>query len=189
MDHEGRRNTRGPHENDGHNRRASSAAPALPPALDSLARFLQAASNFGTEIAFWRSHARLIELRQASAELHSILLSPQVFEMAEPNRTTVLNAFESLLGAVGALKEAVPFRTRVGAIRRSLVPCFQEIFVLHQLTLAVVVRLRLHKTDPDGLPPRAGSLMDLDAKRELAQSLHTAMPFWQKEEWNVYDHL
>lgn len=162
---------------------------ALPAALDSLAQFLRVASVLGTEIAFWRSNARLEKLRQASAELHSILLSPHVFEMPEPDRSTVLSAFESLLEPLAALKQAVPFQTRVGVIRRSLVPCFQEIFILHQLTLAVIVRLRFRKDAAGPLPARRESFSDLDARRELQQSLNAAMPFWRKEEWHVYDHL
>lgn len=161
---------------------------ALPAALDSLARFLRVASALGTEIAFWRSNARLESLRQASAELHSILLSPHVFEMPEPDRSTVLSAFESLLEPLAALKQAVPFRTKVGVIRRSLVPCFQEIFILHQLTLAVIVRLRFREA-AGPLPASPVCPADLDARRELQQSLNAAMPFWRKEEWNVYDQL
>ncbi len=167
----------------------SQPAAVLPDALDSLARFLRVATALGTEIAFWRSNVRLEKLHQASAELHSILLSPGVFEMPEPDRSTTLATFETLLERLTALKQAVPFQTKVGIVRRSLVPCFQEIFILHQLTLAVAARLRLQKA-MDGFPVgRPESFLGEDEKRELQQSLSAAMPFWRKEEWNVYDHL
>ncbi|MCC7340351.1 MAG: hypothetical protein IT170_04630 [Bryobacterales bacterium] len=162
---------------------------ALPTSLDSLARFLFTASTLGTELAFWRSHARLEHLRQASKELQSILLCPQVYEMTEPDRSAVLAAFEALLEPLAALRDAIPFRTRVGILRRSLVPCFQEIFILHQLTQTVVVRLRLRKDAGGPLAATAESIVDADERRSLQQSLSAAMPYWRKEEWNVYDCL
>lgn len=161
----------------------------LPEALDSLARFLRVASALGTEIAFWRSNVRLEKLHQASAELHSILLSPGVFEMPEPDRSTTLATFESLLERLTALKQAVPFQAKVGVVRRSLVPCFQEIFILHQLTLAVIARLRLQDETGGRQPSRPENLISEDEKRELQRTFRAAMPFWRKEEWNVYDHL
>ncbi|MCC6265112.1 MAG: hypothetical protein IT169_16175 [Bryobacterales bacterium] len=162
---------------------------ALPTSLDSLARFLHTASTLGTELAFWRSHARLEHLRRASKELQSLLLCPQVYEMTEPDRSAVLAAFEALLEPLAALKDAVPFRTKVGILRRSLVPCFQEIFILHQLTQAVVVRLRLRKQAGTAFAERPVGIVDPGERRSLQQSLSAAMPYWRKEEWNVYDCL
>lgn len=161
----------------------------LPEALDSLARFLQVATALGTQIAFWRSNGRLEKLHQASAELHSILLSPGVFEMPELARSAALATFESLLERLAALKQAVPFESKVGIVRQSLVPCFQEIFILHQLTLSVIARLRLHDETGGLRPSNLENLISEDEKRGLQQTLAAAMPFWRKEEWNVYDHL
>lgn len=166
----------------------NSPPPALPPALSSLARFLQSATVLGNEVAFWRSQSRISELRQASSELHSILLNPHVFALPEPNRSTVLAALDELSESVARLKQAVPFRNRVGAIRRSLMPAYQEIFILHQLLLAVTCRLRM-RSAPGEAAPRPGSLMDLDSKRELRESLRSVLTFWRREEWHVYDYL
>jgi hypothetical protein len=161
----------------------------LPPALASLERFLRTATRLGTEIAFWRSQSHLSELREASSELHSILLNPHVFELPEPNHSWVLKAMESLEGNVAQLKQAVPFRTRVGVMRRSLLPAYQEIFILHQLLLAVTCGLRARSVAKSELPARPGSLMDVESKMELQHSLRHVLGFWSKEEWRVYDYL
>jgi hypothetical protein len=100
----------------------------------------------------------------------------------------VLAALDELSESVAKLKQAVPFRNRVGAIRRSLMPAYQEIFILHQLLLAVTCRLRM-RSQPGETAPRPGSLMDLDSKRELRESLRGVLTFWRKEEWHVYDYL
>lgn len=165
------------------------APPALPPALSSLARFLRTATSLGTEIAFWRSQSQLSQLRQASSELHSILLNPHVFELPEPNHSMVLTALESLAKDVERLKQAVPFRSRVGAVRRTLLPAYQEIFILHQLLLAVTCRLRARSVPKGELPPHPGSLMDTESKMELQHSFRHVLGFWSKEEWRVYDYL
>jgi hypothetical protein len=67
-------------------------------------------------------------------------------------------------------------------------PAYQEIFILHQLLLAVTCRLRM-RSQPGETAPRPGSLMDLDSKRELRESLRGVLTFWRKEEWHVYDYL
>jgi hypothetical protein len=157
--------------------------------LTSLERFLRTATRLGTEIAFWRGQANLSQLREASSELHSILLNPHVFELPEANHSWVLEAMDSLEGSVARLKQAVPFRTRVGVLRRSLLPAYQEIFILHQLLLAVTCRLRARSVAKCDLPPHPGSLMDIESKLELQHSLRHVLGFWSKEEWRVYDYL
>lgn len=168
-------------------RSEEAAMPLLPQPIADLQVFLRSAATLGTQVAFWRSKARLQLLEAASDSMRSKLLE----DSPSPGSKDLLAqtaAYEEMLVALSQIAALVPFHNRVGILRRNLIPTFQRIFVLHHLCQAIVCRLRIQDPNRNAMLP-AGSLLDAEAKLALRKSFQHLAQGWDKESWQVYDYL
>ena len=160
----------------------------LPPKLLEAKEFLAKAVGLGSELAFWRGNSRLGLLRDANEEMRILLAHPRVFAATPDRHVSMRTGLEAMLEAIAKLAEAVPFRTKVGLLRRSLIPCYQEIFILRSLLESAICRLKF--SDPDSEPlHRPGELLHADARVQLRQAAGAVAALWDDKEWDLYDYL
>ncbi len=127
-------------------------------------------------------------LRSATLALRSAILEAAEERTAHPGDESLLASYERLLADLNRIVEAIPFRHRVGLLRRNLIATFQQIFILRNLCQAMVCRLRYQHGKAVSDPP-VGSFLDADARRAHRDILHAVADGWDRESWNVYDYL
>ncbi|MCW5964531.1 MAG: hypothetical protein KIT83_10880 [Bryobacterales bacterium] len=163
------------------------AAP-LPPEVAELAVFVRRARSLGNQVAFWRSKANLSLLKSATQAMRAVLLSATWDSTDDPPNPALLGAYKELLVNLNAIVESIPFSSRVGVLRRSLIDTFQQVFVLRHLCQAIVCRLRMALQESDA-PSPAGSLLDADTKRAHRAAFQSVAGGWDNQRWNAYDYL
>lgn len=162
--------------------------PALPREVAELAVFLRGARSLGIQVAFWRSKANLSLLDSATLALRSVLLSSACDSPDLPHSPILLEIYEELLVNLSGIVESIPFRGKVGLLRRGLIATFQQIFVLRHLCQAIVCRLRMAQHD-FAAPLPAGSLLGIETKHAQREAFRFVAGDWDKQSWNVYDYL
>jgi hypothetical protein len=166
------------------------SADALPPAVQRLSESLTRMGPMGsgtiaTEIGFWRARTQIEELNQCAEELRKLLHDGQFLEEARRQGDTVRQAFEAVHKQTQAMVQEVPFEKRVNLLHRSLVPCYQQIYILENLLRSVIVRLRRQPRSKDNV--QAGSMLQVDSRRQMRKSFRKIVPCWDKETWDLYD--
>lgn len=161
----------------------------LPLEIGQLASFLKNSHLFGKQVAFLRGKGKRELLTSAALTMRSILADPNNFALTSAESALVLPVFEQILADLNRFVEAIPFRRKVGFVRRNLIATFHQVYVLRHLCQAIICKLQLAQGNPPSRCP-AGSPMDLDAKRYVRDSFRSVVGSgWDKEEWRVYDYL
>lgn len=167
--------------------RTQPVGESLPRPIADLAAFLRDAASLGYQVAFWRSKARSALLRSAADALRSELAA-EYLPGESPEFQELLCAYEDLLLRLERVVESVPFRSKVGLLRRNLISTYQLMFILRHLCQAIVCKLRAQHTGRTPSLP-GGSLLDSTEKRRVREAFQPLAPGWDKESWDVYDHL
>ncbi|MCU0226234.1 MAG: hypothetical protein MUF01_01225 [Bryobacterales bacterium] len=170
------------------NQPRTSADPELPADVVELIHFLRDASSLGTQVAFWRSKAKIDLLQSASFTLRAASLTAQADIKNAYVAKARLDAYGELYSHLDRIVEAVPFHAKVGLLRRNLIGVFQLLFILRHLSQCILCRLKLQLGSAVPTIP-AGSLLSQECKREHRDSLRAAARGWEQESWNVYDYL
>lgn len=170
------------------NQARRAADPELPPDVVALIQFLRDASSLGTQVAFWRSKAKIDLLQSASFTLRAASLGAQSDITNGHIAKAQLDAYQELHAHLDRIVDAVPFHAKVGLLRRNLIGVFQLLFILRHLSQCIVCRLKLQLGSTASSIP-AGSLLSHDRKSEHRAMLHPAAAGWSQESWNVYDYL
>jgi len=170
-------------------KRESTQPPvALPADLKELATFLRRADSFGSNIAFWRGKTRSKLLQSVIFTLRSYLIGFDGDQYTPQQAEALLTTFTRILEHLNRIVESIPFRNKVGFLRRNLISTFQQVYILRHLCQAIVCRLRPLLPDAaPGLP--AGTLLDREARSALRASMEFVGSAWDRESWNVYDYL
>ena len=161
----------------------------VPAVIPQLAEFLTRMHCVGrgavaTELSFWRTRTQIDALTGYTEELRKLMHQPAFLEAASKRGTEVQQAFEAVRAQVQAMVDEVPFEKRVNLLHRSLIPCYQQLFVLENLLHCILVRLQHQQR---GSNVQAGSLLSADSRRQLRKSLHNVVPCWDKGTWDLYD--
>jgi hypothetical protein len=94
-----------------------------------------------------------------------------------------------LYGNLSALAGQVPFESRVNLLHRSLIPVYQQVYVLQNLTASILCRLRYQEHAGQELNLQAVSFLDVETRRDLRERLREIAPSWDRKEWNLYDEF
>ena len=155
--------------------------------IEDLSRFLKRVSSMGQEMAFWRSKKQSRTLEEGILGLLSTVDDPAFYEGSPESMHRRLEALVHLQNALRRLVVAVPFDKRVSLLHRPLVPCYQQLIILDNLTTAIFHRLQRHSNlKPMPVTPK-GSLLGTDAKRAVRAAFREVVPSWDRKGWNLYD--
>jgi len=158
-------------------------------ALGELSAFLTRLGSIGngsiaTEFGFWRARTQLDELNGYAEELRKLLQQPEFLEGIRERSPELGQAFEATHAQVQTMVNEVPFGRRVHLLHRSLIPCYQQLYILENLLRCIIVRIRRQRR---GENAQAGSLLDPESRRQLRASMRETVPCWDKETWDLYD--
>jgi hypothetical protein len=169
-------------------RSVQDVAATLPEDLRELIGFLQGASRLGSQVAFWRSKGRHQLLDSAAGTLRCEILSFDPTEKPDQETAANLRAYEGLLNSLDRLIQSIPFDNKVGVLRRNLIATYQQVYILRHLSHGMVCRLRMRMAlcEPQ---PVSESQVAIETLRELRKRFSKAVPSWDRESWNVYDHF
>jgi hypothetical protein len=165
-------------------------APAVVPALAyEITEYFARCRKTGAELAFWRAKGQSQQLSLWADSLLRLCQHPTYFHDPVARSTTHREAFELLYANLSALAGQVPFESRVNLLHRSLIPVYQQVFVLQNLTASILCRLRYQEHAGDALNLQAGSFLEVETRREMRERLREIAPSWDRKEWNLYDEF
>lgn len=143
----------------------------------------------GTEAAFWRARAQTAQLDSYIEALASLIYHPSHIQELGDHTGETISAFERLQTQIGELVREVPFSSRVNLIHRSLIPCYQRVFILDNLVGSILIRLRRQQKDTNLDAVQAGSLLSVESRRHLRMAFCEVVPSWDRRDWDLYDKV
>ncbi len=143
----------------------------------------------GSEVAFWRAKTSGGELQRFQSALICLNQSTRWIGEIGHEAGTLTDAFSALRQKISALVAQVPFDKRVNLLHRSLISAYQQIYILDNLVAALLARLKQHEFPEDRFVPQAGSLLGMEARREMRAQFQEIVPSWDRRDWDLYDGL
>jgi hypothetical protein len=162
---------------------------AVPEFVHEISSFLVRCQKTGTELAFWRAKAQSQQIGLWADALLRLCHHPTYFQEPVSQTEHHREAFELLYANLSALAGQVPFESRVNLLHRSLIPVYQQVYVLQNLTASILCRLRYREHANQELSLQAGSFLDVETRRGLRDRLREIAPSWDRKEWNLYDEF
>lgn len=165
-------------------------APAdVPELVAKMTEFLGRMRSMGAEVAFWRAKSNAEELSRFRAALLELNQHPAWMRDSASNVAKALNALEELQKVIGAFVAEVPFESRVNLIHRSLISVYQQIYILDNLVTSLLIRLTRQARQGEQSALQAGSLLSVEARREMRTQFRDVVPSWDRKDWDLYDDL
>ena len=165
-------------------------APAeVPELVAKMTEFLSRMRSMGAEVAFWRAKSNAEQLSRFRADLLRLSQHPAWMQDTARDAVKQIRALEELHCAIGTLVAEVPFESRVNLIHRSLIPVYQQIYILDNLVTSLLVRLTREGTSGERKPLQAGSLLSIESRREMRTQFQDIVPSWDRKDWDLYDDL
>lgn len=154
-----------------------------------MTKFFSSATSMGSEVAFWRAKTSGGELQRFQSALVRLNQSTRWIGEIGHEAGTLTDAFSALRQKISALVAQVPFDKRVNLLHRSLISAYQQIYILDNLVAALLARLKQHEFPEDRFVPQAGSLLGMEARREMRAQFQEIVPSWDRRDWDLYDGL
>ncbi|MDZ7639930.1 MAG: hypothetical protein U5J83_17050 [Bryobacterales bacterium] len=162
---------------------------AVPELIEEMVDFFSRMGSMGAEVAFWRAKSNGVQLAKFKDALSRLCHHPTYLQEPAPRIAGDIRAFEDLHQRITALVGQIPFESKVDLIHRSLIPVYQQVYVLDNLVMCLLVRLRQRGKGSLGLSLQAGSLLSVESRREMRERFRESAPSWDRKDWNLYDDL
>lgn len=154
-----------------------------------MTKFFGSVTSLGVEAAFWRVKTSGAVLQQSQSALVHLNQQTHWIEESEGDTAALIAAFTELRQKIASLVTKVPFDKRVNLLHRSLISAYQQVYILDNLVVAALIRLKQHEARNGEFALQAGSLLGMDARREVRAQFQEVVPSWDRRDWNFYDGL